>query len=105
MARIILISLLFMVFLSFKVFGQDETVQKKPDQSQVKSGKKEIKNVPATETKAKPGKISSAARPSSIKPNQPGTTGKPNNSGNPKNTVKPPARGKPASVGKPPGGN
>lgn len=86
-------------------YGQDEPVQKKPTQEQVKSGNKEIKNVPATEAKSKPGKISSAARPSSIRPNQPGATGKPNNSGNPKKTVKPPARGKPAGVGKPPGGN
>ena len=70
-------------------FGQEVPPKEKPIQEEYE--KKEIKNVPATESKAKPAKISSAARPSSIKPNQPVPKGRP------------PAKGKPQGTGKPNG--
>jgi len=57
---------------------------------------REIKAVPNTNANgAKPAKISSAARPSSIRPNQPVNAGKA--------PAKAPAKGKPANAGKPPG--
>lgn len=75
------------------VFGQEAVPKEKEKEKPAQEGieKKEIKNVPSTESKAKPAKISSAARPSSVKPNQPVPKGKP------------PAKGKPQGTGKPNG--
>lgn len=72
-------------------FAIAQEVQDKDKPVQEKKPEKEIKNVPATGAKSKPAKISSAARPGSLKPNQPVQHGKP------------PAKGKPQGTGKPKG--
>jgi hypothetical protein len=86
--------------LSF-VYGQSDPAKEVPSQETQKGkannaadtkNSRGIKSVPTTNPGgAKPGKISSAARPSTIRPNQPINTGKP------------PVKGKPANTGKPPG--
>jgi hypothetical protein len=86
--------------LSF-VYGQSDPAKEVPSSAAQKDkantivdtkNTRDIKTVPTTTPGgAKPAKISSAARPSTIRPNQPVNTGKP------------PVKGKPASTGKPPG--
>jgi hypothetical protein len=70
--------------------AKEEPVQSKPTQE--KQSNEKIKNVPAAEAKPKPSKISSGARPGSIRSKQPVQPGKP------------PVKGKPPGTGKP-GGN
>jgi hypothetical protein len=84
------IALVFCLFGVASAFGQDKPDPEKPAKQEQKQ--KEIKNVPAAGSKAKPAKITSSARPKAVKPNQPVQRGKP------------PAKGKPPGAGKP-GGN
>jgi hypothetical protein len=75
-----------------KEVSSQDTHKSKADNVTDNKNSRGIKSVPSTNPGgAKPGKISSAARPSTIRPNQPINTGKP------------PVKGKPANTGKPPG--
>jgi hypothetical protein len=81
---------------SYAQRGDDKT---KPEQGI--NDRKEIKNVPSAEVKSKPAKISSAARPSGIRPSQPGNGNRPEGHGKPETAGKPINNGKPATAGRP----
>jgi hypothetical protein len=106
MKRVYIIITFFCLF-AFLTHGQSTSERSQPVKEN--ADKKEIKNVPSADVKSKPARISSAARPSGIRPNQSGKigkpegTGKPEGVGKPEGTVKPPNAGKPAGTGKPPG--
>jgi hypothetical protein len=102
----------FLYLTALLTYGQNMAEKVPPGKEN--AAKKEIKNVPSAEVKSKPTKISSAARPSGIRSNQPGKTvnastgkpegaGKPSGTGNPANSGRPSNPGRPAGTGKPPG--
>lgn len=98
MLRVFLI-FCFLSFFSLSIgYGQSDPKQEVPAlDGKKKNGietknTKEIKSVSTSSPKgAKPAKISSAARPTTIRPNQP------------VNTRKVPVKGKPSNTGKPSG--
>lgn len=105
MFRKLIVSIALFMLGPVFAYGQDVPAKEKSntDKKEIENKKeidknaidkkevKKIKNVPAAENKSKPAKIQSAARPGSIKPNQPVQTGKP------------PVKGKPPGTGKPNG--
>jgi hypothetical protein len=70
--------------------ASEQPASKDKVETTTEKDKKTIKSVPSTSKKGKPSKISSAARPQSLKPSQAKPSGKPTPS------KKPPVTGRPA---------